>query len=105
MKHTIDVLGHEINCQFVYYVGPIFSDVKQQGYEYYFEIRFKDGRSHFVSISNNYTTERLRSTVLPGCDYVYSKLLTARQEHVVIKKRPKDEAKIVQLRNKIIKSI
>lgn len=99
----MNILGHEIDPTFVYQIGKIFSGEGKpadESFYYFFEIRFKDGRSHTVSLSYNYSTIEYK-----GREYVQSEFLSKKQKQIFPKKRAAAQVKIKELRNLIIKAM
>lgn len=93
----MNILGYDIDPNFVYMVHPIQKSEATYGYRYTFIIDFNDGRSHRVKIDNNYKVFEYRDSY-----YVDSKSLTKHKELVMRKKQIKDLEIIKSLREKII---
>ena len=49
----MDILGHEIDLDFIYYISPIRWN--NFSCELWFDLNFKDGRSHRVELKPHYS--------------------------------------------------
>lgn len=93
----MNILGYEIDPTFVHTVHPIKIADTEHGYEYFFVLDFKDGRSHKVKISNNYSTLNYQ-----GNPYSVTPHLSRANHKKMVLKKPKDGELIKKLRTDII---
>jgi hypothetical protein len=98
----MNLLGHEINLDFVYSVSPLFGDtITTEAYYFFFELSFKDGRSHKVEINNNFGSFSYNGNVYKRP----KKDLTARQQKALEKKKITDLELIKKLRAEVVKEM
>jgi hypothetical protein len=91
----MNLLGHEIDISFVYKISPLqFERSRSDAFWMFFELSFKDGRSHKVEINYNFILENVK-----GKDYVFNiKTLNKRELACVEKKWNKSLVIIKKLR-------
>lgn len=96
----MNLLGHEIDIDFVYRIGPIQSETsRQDAYWIFFELAFKDGRSHKVEIENNFLLESYRG----GHLVMNARDLNKTEVKKLYRQKQKDLKVIKDLREKVIK--
>lgn len=96
----MNILGYEIDPSFVHTIHPITICETNNGYEYCFVLDFKDGRSHKVKVSNNYSDFEYKEKLWSDTPF----LSNAYRKKMLIKK-PKDGERIKKIRMEIIQKM
>jgi hypothetical protein len=95
----MNIQGYEIDLSFVYYVSPVFNcNTREDSFYYFFNLQFKDGRSHKVELSYNYESMKYEGKAYS----INIKSLNSRELKLVPKKRDAAKIQITKLRNDII---